>query len=108
MLGQNVNSYRDPSPAGWDFAALLAGVAVVPGIRRVRYTTSHPRDFVRDIVEAMHIEGNETQPISQLAPKGLNLATGKPYSQKFVQDDRNALMSSYLTRSASATRGWRT
>ncbi|HJX00764.1 MAG TPA: POTRA domain-containing protein [Terriglobales bacterium] len=50
----------------------------------------------RDIVEAMHIEGNETQPISQLAPKGLNLATGKPYSQKFVQDDRNALMSSYL------------
>src|SRR5690348_11971375 len=53
LLGQNVNSYRDPSPAGWDFAALLARVAEVPGIRRVRYTTSHPRDFVRGIVEAM-------------------------------------------------------
>jgi tRNA-2-methylthio-N6-dimethylallyladenosine synthase len=53
LLGQNVNSYRDPSPAGWDFAALLAGVAQVPGIRRVRYTTSHPRDFVRGIVDAM-------------------------------------------------------
>jgi len=53
LLGQNVNSYRDPSPAGWDFAALLARVAEVPGIRRVRYTTSHPRDFVRPIVDAM-------------------------------------------------------
>ena len=53
LLGQNVNSYRDPSPAGWDFAMLLARVAEVPGIRRVRYTTSHPRDFVRGIVEAM-------------------------------------------------------
>jgi tRNA-2-methylthio-N6-dimethylallyladenosine synthase len=31
LLGQNVNSYRDPSPAGWDFAALLARVAEVPG-----------------------------------------------------------------------------
>jgi tRNA-2-methylthio-N6-dimethylallyladenosine synthase len=53
LLGQNVNSYRDPSPAGWDFATLLVRVAEVPGIRRVRYTTSHPRDFVRAIVDAM-------------------------------------------------------
>jgi len=53
LLGQNVNSYRDPSPAGWDFATLLARVAEVPGIRRVRYTTSHPRDFTRAIVDAM-------------------------------------------------------
>jgi tRNA-2-methylthio-N6-dimethylallyladenosine synthase len=53
LLGQNVNSYRDPSPAGWDFATLLARVAELPGIRRVRYTTSHPRDFVKAIVAAM-------------------------------------------------------
>ncbi len=53
LLGQNVNSYRDPSPAGWDFAALLARVADVPGLRRVRFTTSHPRDFVKPIVEAI-------------------------------------------------------
>jgi len=53
LLGQNVNSYRDSSPAGWDFARLLEQVAAVPGIRRVRYTTSHPRDFVRPIVDAM-------------------------------------------------------
>jgi tRNA-2-methylthio-N6-dimethylallyladenosine synthase len=53
LLGQNVNSYRDPSPAGWDFAALLRNVGSVPGIRRVRFTTSHPRDFVKDIIDAI-------------------------------------------------------
>lgn len=53
LLGQNVNSYRDPSAAGWNFAQLLEAVGRVEGIRRVRFTTSHPRDFTRDIVEAM-------------------------------------------------------
>ncbi len=53
LLGQNVNSYRDPSPAGWDFATLLARVGEVAGIRRVRFTTSHPRDFVKPIIDAI-------------------------------------------------------
>src|SRR5580658_1738708 len=53
LLGQNVNSYRDPSPAGWDFATLLDRVGQIPGIRRVRFTTSHPRDFVKEIIEAI-------------------------------------------------------
>ena len=53
LLGQNVNSYRDPSPAGLDFAQLLRAVGQVDGIRRVRFTTSHPRDFVKGIVDAI-------------------------------------------------------
>ncbi len=53
LLGQTVNSYRDPAPRGKTFAGLLVAVAAVPGIRRVRFTTSHPRDFGRDIVEAI-------------------------------------------------------
>jgi tRNA-2-methylthio-N6-dimethylallyladenosine synthase len=53
LLGQNVNSYRDPSPAGLDFAGLLRRVGQVPGLKRVRFTTSHPRDFIRDIVDAI-------------------------------------------------------
>jgi len=53
LLGQNVNSYRDPSPAGWDFAGLLRAVGEVEGIRRVRFITSHPRDFVKEIVDAI-------------------------------------------------------
>ena len=52
LLGQNVNSYRDPEGKS-SFAELLAAVGQVPGIRRVRFTTSHPRDFTRDIVEAI-------------------------------------------------------
>jgi tRNA-2-methylthio-N6-dimethylallyladenosine synthase len=53
LLGQNVNSYRDPSPTGADFAQLLAAVGQVPGIRRVRFTTSHPRDFTKSIIDAI-------------------------------------------------------
>jgi len=52
LLGQNVNSYRDPEGKR-SFAELLAAVGEVPGIRRVRFTTSHPRDFTRDIVQAI-------------------------------------------------------
>jgi tRNA-2-methylthio-N6-dimethylallyladenosine synthase len=52
LLGQNVNSYRDSS-GKMSFAELLTAVGQVPGIRRVRFTTSHPRDFTRDIIEAI-------------------------------------------------------
>jgi tRNA-2-methylthio-N6-dimethylallyladenosine synthase len=52
LLGQNVNSYRDPAGKK-TFAQLLAAVAEIHGIRRVRFTTSHPRDFGRDIVDAI-------------------------------------------------------
>ena len=52
LLGQNVNSYRDPDNKR-SFAELLAAVGEIPGIRRVRFMTSHPRDFTRDIVDAI-------------------------------------------------------
>jgi tRNA-2-methylthio-N6-dimethylallyladenosine synthase len=52
LLGQNVNSYNDPAGKK-TFAELLAAVGETSGIRRVRFTTSHPRDFGRDIVEAI-------------------------------------------------------
>jgi len=52
LLGQNVNSYADPSHKK-SFAELLAAVGEIPGIRRVRFTTSHPRDFTKDIVDAI-------------------------------------------------------
>jgi tRNA-2-methylthio-N6-dimethylallyladenosine synthase len=53
LLGQNVNSYQDPSAPGWDFATLLARVGEIPGLRRLRFTTSHPRDFVKEIVDVI-------------------------------------------------------
>jgi tRNA-2-methylthio-N6-dimethylallyladenosine synthase len=57
LLGQTVNSYKDPSPRNMRFSELLLAVADVDGIRRVRFTTSHPRDFTEDIVAAI-----ESQP----------------------------------------------
>ena len=57
LLGQTVNSYADPTPRKMRFSELLLSVADVRGIRRVRFTTSHPSDFAPDIVEAI-----ESQP----------------------------------------------
>ncbi|MGH9351546.1 MAG: tRNA (N6-isopentenyl adenosine(37)-C2)-methylthiotransferase MiaB [Terriglobia bacterium] len=53
LLGQTVNSYRDPSPSRMTFPELLLRVAEVPGVRRVRFTTSHPMDFGPGIVRAI-------------------------------------------------------
>src|SRR3979490_2970684 len=50
LLGKNVNSYKDPAGKK-TFAELLAAVGELSGIRRVRFTTSHPRDFGRHMVE---------------------------------------------------------
>src|SRR5216684_1366479 len=57
LLGQTVNSYADPTPRKMRFSELLLAVAEVQGIRRVRFTTSHPSDFEKDIVDAI-----ESQP----------------------------------------------
>lgn len=57
LLGQNVNSYLDPS-GKMTFAELLNAVGEVEGIRRVRFTTSHPRDFTKDIVEVIESNPN--------------------------------------------------
>ena len=52
LLGQNVNSYCDPTDKK-KFAELLAAMGELSGVKRVRFMTSHPRDFGRDIVEAI-------------------------------------------------------
>jgi tRNA-2-methylthio-N6-dimethylallyladenosine synthase len=54
LLGQNVNAYRGRMPDSGvaDFALLLEYVAAVPGIGRIRYTTSHPREFTERLIEA--------------------------------------------------------
>ena len=45
LLGQTVNSYKDPEKYSFKFADLLAKVAEIKGIRRVRFTSPHPREF---------------------------------------------------------------
>jgi tRNA-2-methylthio-N6-dimethylallyladenosine synthase len=54
LLGQNVNAYRGAMGGTTgiaDFAALLEVVAEIPGIERIRYTTSHPKEFTASLIE---------------------------------------------------------
>ena len=54
LIGQNVNAYHGEGPDGavWSLARLMHRVAAVPGIARIRYTTSHPRDMDSDLIAA--------------------------------------------------------
>ncbi len=58
LLGQNVNAYAAPMPDAADlddradFATLLEYVSEIPGIERIRYTTSHPKEFTQRLVDA--------------------------------------------------------
>ncbi len=54
LIGQNVNAYHGEGPDGavWGLARLMHRVAEVPGIARIRYTTSHPRDMDDDLIAA--------------------------------------------------------
>lgn len=54
LIGQNVNAYHGEGPDGavWGLARLMRRVAGIPGITRIRYTTSHPRDMDDDLIAA--------------------------------------------------------
>ena len=54
LLGQNVNAYSAKTDEGEtaDFALLLEYVAEIPGIERIRYTTSHPKEFTQRLIDA--------------------------------------------------------
>ncbi len=54
LLGQNVNAYRAPMAAGGsvaDLATLIEFVAEIPGIERIRFTTSHPNEFTASLID---------------------------------------------------------
>ena len=55
LLGQNVNAYRGQGPDGepWNLAQLIRHLARIPGLARLRYTTSHPRDMDETLI-AVH------------------------------------------------------
>ncbi len=54
VIGQNVNAYHGEGPDGrsWGLARLLHALAEIPGVERLRYTTSHPRDMDDDLITA--------------------------------------------------------
>jgi tRNA-2-methylthio-N6-dimethylallyladenosine synthase len=54
LLGQNVNAWHGAAPDGgtWGLGRLLRAMAEIPGVQRLRYTTSHPRDVDDDLIAA--------------------------------------------------------
>jgi tRNA-2-methylthio-N6-dimethylallyladenosine synthase len=52
LLGQNVNSYAKKSPGELTFPQLLAKINDNPGLERIRFTTSHPKDLTEELIEA--------------------------------------------------------
>ncbi len=55
LLGQNVNAYHGEAPDGaseWGLGRLVRALAELPGLARIRYTTSHPRDMDEDLIAA--------------------------------------------------------
>ncbi len=54
LLGQNVNAWHGPAPDGgtWGLGRLVRELAEIPGLLRLRYTTSHPRDMDEELVAA--------------------------------------------------------
>ena len=67
LLGQNVNAWAAEGPDGseWNFARLLYALAEVDGLKRIRYTTSHPRDMNNDLYRA-HAEIPQLMPYLHL------------------------------------------
>ncbi len=53
LLGQNVNSYQNPDVLGGGFATLLREIDKIKGIERVRFMSSHPKDFSDDTIDAI-------------------------------------------------------
>ncbi|HAJ93477.1 MAG TPA: tRNA (N6-isopentenyl adenosine(37)-C2)-methylthiotransferase MiaB [Synergistaceae bacterium] len=53
LLGQNVDAYGKDKKGEYGFASLLKDVSMIEGIRRLRFATSHPKDFDEDILEVM-------------------------------------------------------
>lgn len=67
LLGQNVNAYHGTGPDGevWDLARLAYALAAIPGLNRIRYATSHPRDM-DDALIAAHRDLPELMPYLHL------------------------------------------
>ncbi len=80
--------------AGYGSAKVTPGVTHVDGNIVV---TFYVEEGPLDTVEALQIVGNNSVPVSQLAPKGLKLAPGKPYSQTLLREDRNQIVARYLS-----------
>jgi tRNA-2-methylthio-N6-dimethylallyladenosine synthase len=95
LLGQNVNSYgQDQSGDGVSFAQLLDQVCSLPGLERIRFTTSHPKDLHPQVIEAFARHKNLCPALHLPMQSGSDRilqAMGRKYTQKQYLDLAQAL-----------------
>ena len=103
LLGQNVNSYGsdlEPGP-GRSFAGLLRELDGVPGLLRIRYTTSHPRNFTDDIIEAVADSARVCENFHLPAQSGSTRVLGL-MNRRYTRDDYLGLIGRIRLRVAGA------
>jgi tRNA-2-methylthio-N6-dimethylallyladenosine synthase len=89
LLGQNVNSYRDPDDKEINFVELLKKVDSIPNLERIRFITSHPKDFSFELVQAIK-DGEKICPYVHLplqagSSRILQLMNRKYNQQEYMQ-----------------------
>lgn len=104
LLGQNVNSYGKDRGEGEGFSKLLELVDAIPGVERIRYMTSHPRDMseavVRTIAESQHICKNFHIPVqsgSSRIMKAMNRGYDRERYLKLVETIRRCVPDAVIT-----------
>ncbi|MET0667400.1 MAG: MiaB/RimO family radical SAM methylthiotransferase, partial [Methyloceanibacter sp.] len=92
LLGQNVNAYRAEglNGASWSLARLLRRLAEVPGIERLRYTTSHPRDMDDELI-ALFAEEPKLMPYLHLPFQAGSDRILKAMNRKHTAEDYEAI-----------------
>jgi tRNA-2-methylthio-N6-dimethylallyladenosine synthase len=88
LIGQNVNAYHGEGPDGrpWTLGALLRHLARIPGIVRLRYSTSHPRDVDDTLIEA-HRDLKELMPFVHLPVQSGSDRVLSVMNRKHTADD---------------------
>lgn len=90
LLGQNVNSYGQDFGDGYRFSSLLRDAAGT-GVRRLRFVTSHPKDFTSDVVEAMADHGEVCPSLNLPIQSGSDRMLGLMNRRYRVEDFRRAV-----------------
>jgi tRNA-2-methylthio-N6-dimethylallyladenosine synthase len=88
LLGQNVNAYRGRSSSGtlWNLAALLSHLVDIPGVERLRYTTSHPRDMDAELIAA-HASNPKLMPYLHLPAQSGSSRILKAMNRQYTAED---------------------
>ena len=85
LLGQNVNSYGKGLDPAMDFADLLELVNQIPGLERIRFMTSHPKDLTDHLIQAMTL--SKVMPTIHLPAQSGSNAVLKAMNRKYTRED---------------------